>query len=893
MTAAPLPPINFAALAQALLDQVETLLDEWLPGGRKVGPEYVCGSLQGGAGRSCSVNMKTGRWADFQTEDEGGDLISLYQAKEGIGSPGKAARQLANEYGLESVAGIVKGLAPGATPPPPRPPPPVKPARMAEPEPWETVRPVPSNAVAPPFKHPFRLAKDIGHTAHYRVGEDLHGYVVRFVTSEGGKDTLPYTWCTSKKDGGSQWKWRQWDEPRPLYLPSYNLPDGRTVILVEGEKKADALQLLLDDGAPGVYCVASWPGGCRAWKKADWSWVQGASVVLWPDCDAKRKPLTKAERDAEPDDDARAALQAAQPLLPAEKQPGMSAQLAIGAYLRGSHGCSVQLLPIPQPGEVPDGWDCGDAIADGWDFERVQTFFQSAFALPSDVAGDAPASLQAAATGGGGGGKKIDDPADAEDRGPGDAAPKRDIPWWLAPYWIETKNKAYWAVSRKLVISALRHDELLEGVLGLNELTNNVDARKPWPWPHGAAGPVKSATSLLLGQYLSDTFGLPSITMAALEEGITTVAQSNRFHPVREDLKRLKHDGKSRIDKWLIHALGESPSTLPPQLAEYLSLVGRFMLLGMVWRVMEPGCKFDYCAVLEGPGGLGKSTFVKTLASRPYFSDAHFDLQRGKEGQEQVQGVWLYELQELSSIGKAELNLIKAFISSEVDRYRPSYGRTVEAFARQCVMVGTTNEDRYLRDRTGNRRWWPVPVRHVINNPWLSAMREQLLAEAYALYLQGVPYTPTREQEARLFVPMQESRLEETAVQSELMNVLTRPATASESGSIVHGMADFVTNAQLCKALGVDAAKSSPSLVREVGSWMKHQGWTLGKKTINGQRVNGYLRPSRWPAEPDDATASEQEWTAGLASPAPAAPTLPPPPAEGNPYAQDDDDAPF
>jgi putative DNA primase/helicase len=82
---------------------------------------------------------------------------------------------------------------------------------------------------------------------------------------------------------------------------------------------------------------------------------------------------------------------------------------------------------------------------------------------------------------------------------------------------------------------------------------------------------------------------------------------------------------------------------------------------------------------------------------------------RGKEGQEQVQGLWVYEIAELANFGKAEIALIKAFITAKVDRYRPSYGRVVESYARQCVMFGTTNESTYLRDRTGNRRFWPVP----------------------------------------------------------------------------------------------------------------------------------------------------------------------------------------
>lgn len=885
---APLPPIRFAELATALLDMGESLLQQWLPGGVRRGPEYVCGSLQGGDGGSCLVSLTNGRWGDFASGEQGGDWLSLYAAIEGL-TMGKAALQVAREYGLEDVAGVQK-LAEGATQAkparPPRPPAPPKPPER-EREQWSTIVPVPSTAPPPPFKHEHRSLDDIIHTATYGLGDDVHGYVVRFRTSDGGKETLPYTWCNGVKWGGARWHWRTWDVPRPLYLPGHTLPGERTVVLVEGEIKAEVLQVLLDAGAPGVYCVASWPGGSSAWEKADWAWLAGCTVLMWPDCDAKRHPLSRDELKANPDRVAQAALKLTKPLMAALKQPSLKAMHRIGPVLRDAHGCTVQLLAIPAPGEKKDGWDCRDAIeADGWDFERVLSFFGTAYALPVEAEAEA---AKPAVSGSGDGGKKIDGPAEAGDGDSGGASPAREIPWWLLPYWVETKNKSYWAVSRKLVISALRHDDQLKGILGLNELTNNVDARRPWPWLHGLAGPIKGSTSLMLGQYLSDSYGLPSIPVAALEEAITTVAQSSRFHPVRTYLQGLRHDGITRIDKWLIHVLGESPATLPAQMVEYLGLVGRFLLQGMVWRVMEPGCKFDYCAVLEGPGGLGKSTFVKTLATKPFFSDAHFDLTRGKEGQEQVQGVWLYELQELSSLGKAELNLIKAFISSEDDRYRQSYGRTVETFPRQCVMVGTTNEDRYLRDRTGNRRWWPVPVRHIVNNPWLDKMRDQLLAEAFALYGQGVRYTPTREQEAKLFEPMQESRLEESAVQSELMHVLTRAPVASGIGAIVNELADFVTNSQLCQALGVDAAKSGPSLVREVGSWMKHQGWEQKKKTINNARVLGYVRPHKWPqCFDDDALAVAEDWTAGL-----LAPTPPPMPSTGTTTTQDDDDAPF
>lgn len=857
----PLPPIKFAELSAALLSRADTLVPMWLPGGTKRGHEWVCASLSGGAGTSCSVNLVNGQWADFAGDERGGDLVSLYAAIHGL-SMGKAALDVARDEGLEDVAGVQPARG-DVAPKPPRPAPPPAPPK-AEPEGWKTIRPVPATAPAPTFWHAYRNNDKhqdvIDHLAEYRTGDDLHGYVVRFVTSTGDKETLPYTWCISARDGACKWHWKHWDELRPLYVPARRKPvPGDTVVLVEGEKKAEALQAVLDQVVPGIYLVCSWAGGCKAWKKADWSWLQSCTVLLWPDCDGKREPLTKKEAAACLDEVALEIAKASQPLLPVAKQPGMAAMLGIGALLRAEQTCTVQMLPIPEPLAVPDGWDCFDAIhTDGWDCARVLIFFGSAFALPEGD-GVAPAGKADAA-------KKIDGLVDTagggnDDSGTGadaaEAPGAKPIPWWLKPYW--DADKCRWFVSRKLVIAALNHDDLLAPVLGLNELSNNIEARHPWPWPHGRVGPVTSTVDLALGKYLSDSYGLPSINRAALNEAIETVAHERPFHPVRDYLQGLQHDGTARIDKWLIFVLGESPETLKPAMREYLTLVGRYWLLGMVNRVMEPGCKFDYCPVLEGPGGLGKSTMVEVLASSEFFSDAHFDLTRGKDGQEQVQGRILYELAELASFGKAEIQLIKAFISSKVDRYRPSYGRVVESYPRQCVLVGTTNENTYLRDRTGNRRFWPVPVKCRINIPWLTKWRDQLLAEAFALYQQGgVVFTPSPEDEARLFVPMQESRLVETAVLSELLHVLTRDPVATSIGAIVNNLADFVTMAQLTLALGVDAAKSNAVLEGQIRSWLDHEGWDRVKKQINGARAWGYARPKDWPPVeaangPDDA----------------------------------------
>jgi predicted P-loop ATPase len=197
-------------------------------------------------------------------------------------------------------------------------------------------------------------------------------------------------------------------------------------------------------------------------------------------------------------------------------------------------------------------------------------------------------------------------------------------------------------------------------------------------WPYAKPGEVRNADSLLLGKWLTDTYGLPSISKAALEEGMLTVAATRRYHPIRDYLTGLKWDGKPRVDNWLVHVLGEKPDTIKPALFEYLGLVGRFWLLGMVYRVMEPGCKFDYCPVLEGSGGLRKSTLVETLATSEYFSDTRLKWARARKRRSRCKAC-VYEIAELTHFSKSEVGAIKAFISAKVDRYRVAYGTTVES----------------------------------------------------------------------------------------------------------------------------------------------------------------------------------------------------------------------
>lgn len=896
-----LPEIRFRALADALLDRAAEVVPRWLPGGRTVGHEYECAHLGGGEGTSCKVNLTNGKWSDFATGEAGGDLLSLYGAIHDLPA-GKAARQVAIEEALEDVAGIVLAGPPGARPPsPPRPAPP--PAAERTPEGWKTQLPVPPTAPEPTFRHYARLPADIVNKANYRVGGQLLGFVVRFRTSDGGKDDLPYTWCVSAIDGGAKWHWRQFDTPRPLYLPSGEVPNGRTVVLVEGEIKAAVLQQLLDQAAPGVYCVASWPGGCKAWAKAAWTWLEDCTVLLWPDCDAKREKLTAKERKACLDEAAIQAAEATKPLRPAIEQPGMQAMLGIGALLKAHMRCTVSLLPIPAPGEVKDGWDARDAIeGDGWDAERVLAFFGQAQPLPEPPKPEAPPPDKTdppaggKRAGGGGGGKAP--PPGGGGRSPGDAEDDGDDPFAeYLDFVCDTTKQKRWelAINRKVLITALRKAPALSECLGFDDLRNAPCTAKPWPW-RDKAGPLSDSDDLRCGDWLSQEYGLRAASRAALAEAIDTVADERHFHPIRDWLRAQVHDGKKRLDHWLVHVLKLDETKLSERQRTYFALMGKYLLMGLVARVMDPGCKFDYSPVIEGVPGRGKSTFVKALVGKEFFSDTHFDIGNGKDGMEQLEGLWAYELSEMTAFRRADSEQIKQFFSSTVDRFRGAYGRFVQPHPRQCVIFCTTNKRQYLYDLTGNRRFWPVWIEQQIDIAWLEERRGQLFAEALAAYERGDRYFPTLEEEEAYFVPEQRKRLVETSVQSRLYELLTREGAPGGEGKLsseLNQNTGFVTLHQLVAALGADAAKSTNMLEAQIRSWLEAMGWTSGREST-GQRRRGFKKPQIWPPAFEDDEDAPPPAGGAPGGPPPAGPsTEEPGPSASTAWEEGRDDEPF
>jgi predicted P-loop ATPase len=279
---------------------------------------------------------------------------------------------------------------------------------------------------------------------------------------------------------------------------------------------------------------------------------------------------------------------------------------------------------------------------------------------------------------------------------------------------------------------ALREAPEWNGVLGYDEFALTTMALRPPPWvrtngewPQCAWGDRDDTLTAewLQGQGIGVTERVAAVAVQA-------VAQNRSYHPVRDYLAGLAWDGANRLEGFATTYLGADDTS-------YHAAVGRCLLISAVARVMEPGCKADHIPILEGEQGTLKSSLLRTLFA-PWFSDDLGEL-GSKDAQMQMAGVWCVEIAELTGMRRADIERVKAFASRSIDRYRPSYGRHVIAAPRQCICVGTTNAERYLKDETGGRRFWPVRCGR-IDVAAAARDRDQLWAEALSLYQAGEPW---------------------------------------------------------------------------------------------------------------------------------------------------------
>jgi putative DNA primase/helicase len=251
-----------------------------------------------------------------------------------------------------------------------------------------------------------------------------------------------------------------------------------------------------------------------------------------------------------------------------------------------------------------------------------------------------------------------------------------------------------------------------------------------------------SVMTAMAATHLRITLGVrydlePSGTM--IGGAIDFASRRKVVNPLTAYLDSLRWDGVRRLDHWLVRALGAEDTSIT-------SAMSRRWCISAVARAYEPGCKVDTILLLVGPQGGGKSTAVRLLAGEEFSSDSEIEL-GNRRGYHQIQGVWIAEIPELTSLSRVAQDRAKAFLSSSTDRYVALYGSKAESVPRYTVFCATTNEEYPLHDATGARRYWPVRTPGPLDATWLTGQRDLLWAEAVAAYRSGEQWHLTAEEE--------------------------------------------------------------------------------------------------------------------------------------------------
>lgn len=369
---------------------------------------------------------------------------------------------------------------------------------------------------------------------------------------------------------------------------------------------------------------------------------------------------------------------------------------------------------------------------------------------------------------------------------------------------------------RATLHNAILKLEAVDRQRGFTIRRNQMTLRDEW-----CGGVIGDADRALIRVAIEQA-GMHCVGSELTVQAVRAVAEKNPFHPVRDYLRALKHDGRSRLDAWLSDYLSivDSP---------YVRAVGRAFLVAMVARIMRPGCKHDAVLVLRGAQGLRKSTACSILG-RTWFGDNMPSIRDGgREAGLYLRGHWLIELAELAPSRKAEAEDLKSFLSRGSDEIRAPYARTADVVPRQCVFVGTSNEDAILRDTTGGRRFWPVTVESQIDTDALARDRDQIFAEAVVAFDAGEAWHLSPEVEC-LAAEAQEEAREVDPWEDVIRDWVNSEEFDGQRCESV-AMQDL-----LWKALEIPTDRQSTPVSRRAGSILRMMGFVRSRKA-QGHRI--------------------------------------------------------
>ncbi len=336
---------------------------------------------------------------------------------------------------------------------------------------------------------------------------------------------------------------------------------------------------------------------------------------------------------------------------------------------------------------------------------------------------------------------------------------------WLSRLTKDGNGRYEKTINNAVIV--LENDPLLKGRIVTDEFAScgMVLGRVPWDQREGKRR-WKDVDDAGFYRYVEVFYGLSG--REKLDHALMIVSAQNQINDVKQYLQGLKWDGVKRLDTLLSEYLGAEDTA-------YTRAVMRKSLCAAVGRAVTGGIKYDYMPIFTGPQGIGKSTFLRILG-KDWFSDSLTTFE-GKEAAELIQGTWINEIGELSAFTKQETQVIKQFLSKTDDIYRAAYGRRTDKYPRRCVFFGTSNDNEFLKDSTGNRRFWPVdvgvhPAKKSVWNQ-LPLEVDQIWAEAYAYWSMGEPLYLPKEIE-NLAKDQQEKHRESSGKEGVILDFLER-----------------------------------------------------------------------------------------------------------------------
>ena len=395
-----------------------------------------------------------------------------------------------------------------------------------------------------------------------------------------------------------------------------------------------------------------------------------------------------------------------------------------------------------------------------------------------------------------------------------------DLPPWLDDAIFDDRGRVM-PILRNVAM-ALRSAPQLAEAFAYDELEHQTIVTRDLPLAAGAEPRAIGSVprSLMDGDAAQvaewlQSLGMPRVGVKIVRDAISLRAQERAFHPIRDYLNALRWDGVKRLSRWLILYLGAARTP-------YINAIGRMFLIACVARVFRPGCQADYMLIWEGGQGIAKSSACRLLGG-DWFSDCLPDLSRGKETSQHLRGKWIIEIGELSAFSRAESEALKTFLTKREEKYRPPYGDEEVTEPRQCLFIGTTNKEAYLKDETGGRRFWPFKGGD-INLKALADDRDQLFAEAVVAYRAGERWWPDAAFEREYIEPEQEARFEADAWEP-MIEAFLKGRSRVQVSEVARG------------ALDITAAKIGTAEQRRITTVLLRLGWTA-KRDWRGR---GYI----------------------------------------------------